>query len=69
MLSMYIPDNYDAFEAHDAEQQEKYDKLPECSHCLEKITDDYAYIIDEECVCEDCLKTHYRKPIEDFIEE
>ena len=43
---MYVPDNYDAFEAHQAEQDRAYKKwlaqLPRCSNCNKKIKDESA---------------------------
>ena len=37
---MRIPDNYDRWEQHQAEQDIAEENLPECSECGEKIRDD-----------------------------
>lgn len=62
-------DVYDMWKSHDAEREREQEKLPKCCYCGARITDDYFYFIDEEVVCEKCLNTNFRKPIEDFIEE
>lgn len=49
---MYIPDNYDLFARHDAEQEAQLKKLPECSECGEHIQDEEAYYINGEWICE-----------------
>ena len=54
---------------YDAEQQRMIDKLPKCDYCGEPIMDDYFYNIDGTFICEECLKTEFRKNTEDFIEE
>ena len=61
-----IPDNYDQFVRHEAEQQAQLDKLPECSECGEKIQDEYAYYINGEWVCEQCMNENYRKEVQEL---
>jgi formylmethanofuran dehydrogenase subunit E len=63
---MNVPDNYDLWKQHDAEQQLKLDKLPLCSICEERIQDDYYYEINDECICECCLAEYYRKDIDEY---
>ena len=53
---MYCPDNYDAFDRYDAEQQRALAKLPECSECGEKITDEECYEIGGELFCLNCIE-------------
>lgn len=65
---MNIPDNYDLWEQHDAEQERQLHKLPVCSYCGEHIQDDFLYLINDEIICMDCLNDHFRKDIEDYIE-
>ena len=65
---MYIPDNYDLFKRHDAEQQSQLDKLPVCSECGEPIQDDFCFEINGELICESCLENNHKKWVEDFIE-
>lgn len=63
---MNIPDNYDRWKQHEAEQQAELDKLPKCEHCGEPIQSDYYYEIGNECLCEDCLNDNFRKDVEDY---
>lgn len=64
---LYIPDNYDRFEMHMAEQERELDKLPECSECGEKIQSEECYEFNDELICPDCLKNYHRKYTEDFM--
>ena len=57
---MRVPDNYDAFIRHDAEQQEYLESLPICDKCGEPIQDDYLYDIGGDIYCEDCMKEEFR---------
>lgn len=43
--------------------------LPQCDFCGKHIQDDYVYDIDNELYCEDCMKSHFRKPIEKYMKE
>ncbi len=52
---MRIPDNYDAWSAHDTRQQKKLDKCPTCSWCGYKIQTEEAYVINDKMVCTDCI--------------
>ena len=65
---MYIPDNYDLFVAHDAEQERMLAKLPICSECGEPIQSDECYEINDELVCPQCLEENHRKWVDDYIE-
>lgn len=69
MIEMpYTDDPYADFDRHDAEQQAALDRLPKCSYCDEPIQDDYLYEINDEVICEDCIKDNFRKKVEDYIE-
>lgn len=63
---MYVPDNYDLFMQHEAEQDKQLEKLPTCSCCGEPIQDEYYYEINDELYCEECMKNEYRKSTEDY---
>ena len=65
---MYIPDNYDLFKQHDAQQQAELDKLPVCSECGEPIQSETCYEIDGGLVCEDCLENNHKRWVEDYAE-
>ena len=58
-------DNYDLWEAHDREEQERLDRMPLCECCNQPIQDEYCYEINGEVLCEDCLVSLYRKDVED----
>lgn len=62
-------DNLDFYSMHEAEQEKKLAKLPVCSCCGEPIQDDFCYEIDNELICEDCLKENFRRSTDDFIDE
>lgn len=69
MTEMYFTD--DPVKDHDRyqeEQDKQLQKLPKCSICDEPIQDDHLYEINDEVVCEECLKDNFRKNVEDFIE-
>ena len=65
---MNVPDNYDKWEQHDAEQQRQLQKLPVCDYCHEPVMDDFLYCINDEIICMDCMNDHFRKDIEGYIE-
>ena len=58
----YTDDPVADYDALDAEQQRILDKLPRCSECDEPIVDEYAYYINGEWICEDCME-QYRKEV------
>lgn len=62
-------DNYERWEAHDAEQSAWEAKLPVCEFCGEPIQDDYLYDIDGEIYCEECMIEHFRKNTEKYMKE
>ena len=68
MPADYIPDYTDLFDQHEAEQQRRIDRLPKCDCCDEPVTDEYFYEINSDVICEECLKTHFRKLVDDYIE-
>lgn len=65
--TMQIPDNYDRWASHDAEQERQLQKLPECCCCSEHIQDDHFFLINDEIVCEGCLNEFFRKDVEDYV--
>ena len=52
---MYIPDNLDAFELHDAEQARSLAKLPVCDCCKHPIQQESAVRINGNWYCDGCL--------------
>ena len=63
----YVPDNYDQWKTHDAEQEIKLEQLPRCSECGKPIQDDFCYEINDEYICEKCLTDNHRKLTEDVM--
>lgn len=61
---MRIPDNYDMWERHEDEQEQRISRLPHCDHCHEPIQDEYYFEIDGEIICEECLND-YKKYVEE----
>lgn len=65
---MYIPDNYDRWEAHDAERQRELERLPRCSECNERIMTDALYEINDELICPDCMEKNHKKWVDDYCD-
>ncbi len=63
----YIPDYNDLHDRYEAEREKELEKLPECCYCGEHIQQDYAYCINDEWICDDCID-FFRKSVESFIE-
>lgn len=63
---MYVPDNYDAFERHEADQEAQLERCPKCAYCGEPIQEDYLFDIDGELYHEDCAKELFRKDTENY---
>lgn len=56
------------FRRHDREQERWLKKLPKCGYCNKPIQDGYCYVINDETICEGCLKEHHRRDTDDFID-
>lgn len=55
---MYIPDNYDRFEMHMAEQERELAMLPICRECKKPIQTEWLFDFDGEYICEHCMDEH-----------
>lgn len=66
-MNFDVPDNLDRWERHQAEQERRLERLPECSCCGEKVQEDYYFEINGEVLCVHCLNEYYRKDIEDYV--
>lgn len=64
---IWVEDNYDRWERHDAEQESELEFLPVCSICEQKIQGEYLYEINDEIICPHCMNEHFRKDVEDFV--
>lgn len=51
------------FARHDAEEQAWLESRPKCACCGEPIQDEYAFEINDELICEECLLVNYRKAV------
>lgn len=56
------------FDRLDRRQAEAEARLPRCENkkCGKRIDEDFYYEIDNEILCEECMKRRYRKSTEDF---
>lgn len=61
-----LPDNYDLWSLHDAEQQKQLAKLPVCCMCGEPIQDEYYYLINDDILCQECLENNFRKETDEY---
>lgn len=55
------------FARHEAEQQELIERLPTCAECGEPIMDEYCYEIEDDLVCESCLRMNHGRCTSDYI--
>lgn len=53
---------------YDAERQKELDRLPKCYICGEPIQSDFCYKINDELVCEECLKDDFRVQTDLYID-
>lgn len=63
----YIPDAYDMWARHDAEQEVNLQTLPKCAECGEPIQTEYCYGNNGKYICEHCLKAYYRHSVEEIM--
>ena len=64
---MYTDNPIADFNRYDAEQYREEQKLPRCSCCEKPIYEEYCYLINNDVVCEKCLKDQFRKRTEDYV--
>ena len=62
-----LPDNYDLWEQHEADQQAEFQKLPKCDYCGEPVQSDHFFLINDEVICPECLNYHFRKETTDHV--
>lgn len=61
-------DNYDFFRNEEDSKEEWLKKRPKCDFCDEHIQDDYLYVIDDQYICDECMKSNFRKWTDDYME-
>lgn len=54
-----VPDNYERWLKHQAEQDEWLESLPKCSKCGEPIQDRIVIYVNGNPVCRDCAECDY----------
>lgn len=61
-------DPLDDFDRLDRKQAEYEARLPRCEgkKCGKRIDEDFYYEIDNEILCEECMKKRYQRSTEDF---
>ena len=59
-------DNYSAWERHQRDEDKWLESRPVCSFCGEHIQDEYAYRINDELICMDCLEHNFKVDMEDY---
>ena len=64
-----MPDNYDLWEAHDAEQERRLAKLPVCDRCGEHIQQEKAIYYNDQWCCEECEWDFWKDIRSDFLED
>ena len=64
---MRLPDNYDLWARHDAEQEASLELLPICDICEEPIQEEHCYQINDEIICEHCMVEYFRKETVDLV--
>lgn len=68
----YVPDNYDAFDRHNARQEASernwVRRLPRCNKCGYPIRDDECWVIGDEIYCEECIDG-YKDYTENHMED
>lgn len=65
---MQIPDNYDRWASHDAEQERQLQKLPICDKCKNPIQQEKAVYYNDQWICEECESDFWNDIREDFLE-
>lgn len=58
---MYSDNPLADFDAWDAEQNKRLEQFPECAECGEPIQDEFAYYINDEWICEQCMESYRRE--------
>ena len=62
-----MKDNLDFYRDYEEQQAKELEKFPVCSVCGEYITDEFYFDIEDEIMCEDCLKDNFRKSTDDYV--
>ena len=63
-----MPDNYDLFAMHDAEQEKRLERLPVCEYCGEPIQQEKAIYYNDQWCCKEHEWDLWQDIREDFLE-
>lgn len=61
-------DPEDDFDRLDALQAAYHERLPKCEKCKNTIEEEDYYEIDDEILCEECMKEKYGKSCHEYAE-
>jgi formylmethanofuran dehydrogenase subunit E len=64
----YTDDPIADAERYTAEQEARVERLPICTECGHHIQDEHLYEINDEFICEECMRDNHRKRTEDYTE-
>lgn len=57
------------FDRYDAAMAAREARLPQCEKCGEYIHDDVYFEIDNEILCEECMRDRYERSIADWLND
>lgn len=55
------------FARHEQEVEDALALLPDCSVCGEKIQDTFCYNVNDELICQSCMKTYFVVETTDYM--
>lgn len=65
----YSDDPVRDFDRYDMAMAQKEAKLPQCEKCGKHIHDDTFFEIDNEILCEDCMRDLYERSTDDWLRD
>lgn len=57
------------FDRYDAAMAAREARLPNCERCGKVINDDFYFEIDNEILCEKCMRDEYERSTEDWLND
>ncbi len=65
---MLIDDNSKVKDVYISGERAWTHEPPLCTYCDEYIDDVHFYMVNDECICKNCMDTYFKKNTKDFIE-